>query len=90
MARDVCGVLEIENVGNALARLDDDEKTFIRLTDVSVGTPRTTIVSEPGLYSLILASRKPQAHAFKRWITHEVLPAIRKTGGVYTHALRTL
>lgn len=80
VAKDVCSVLEISNVGNALARLDDDEKTSIRLTDVSMGTPYVAVVNEPGLYSLILRSRKPEAKAFKRWVTHEVLPSICETG----------
>lgn len=81
VAKDVCDVLELNNVGQALTRLDDDEKSSITLNDGTPGTPNKAIVSESGLYSLILASRKPEAHEFKRWITHEVLPTIRKTGG---------
>lgn len=81
VAKDVCNVLELNNVGQALTRLDDDEKSSITLNDGTPGTPNKAIVSESGLYSLILASRKPEAHEFKRWITHEVLPTIRKTGG---------
>lgn len=83
VAADVCRALEITNVGNALARLDDDEKGSIRLTDVTPngGNPNLSIVNEPGLYSMTLGSRKPEAKAFKRWITHEVLPSIRKHGG---------
>src|SRR5690606_35802145 len=80
IAADVCAVLGIANVGNALARLDDDEKDSIRLADGTPGNPNKAIVNEPGLYSLILRSDKPEAKAFKRWVTHEVLPAIRKTG----------
>src|SRR5690606_37056960 len=80
VAADVCAVLGIANVGNALARLDDDEKDSIRLADGTPGNPNKAIVNEPGLYSLILRSDKPEAKAFKRWVTHEVLPAIRKTG----------
>lgn len=82
VAADVCKALDIANVGNALARLDDDEKGSIRLTDVTPngGNPNVSIVNEPGLYALILGSRKPEAKAFKRWITHEVIPAIRKNG----------
>lgn len=81
VAKDVCDVLELSNVGQALARLDDDEKSSITLNDGTLGNPNRAIVSESGLYALVLASRKPEAHEFKRWVTHEVLPQIRKTGG---------
>ena len=81
VAKDVCDVLELSNGGQALARLDDDEKSSITLNDGTPGNPNKAIVSESGLYALVLASRKPEAHEFKRWVTHEVLPQIRKTGG---------
>ena len=81
VAKDVCDVLELSNVGQALARLDDDEKSSITLNDGTPGNPNRAIVSESGLYALVLASRKPEAHEFQRWVTHEVLPQIRKTGG---------
>lgn len=77
---DICKALEIGNVPMALSRLDADEKNTISLTDGIPGNPNKTIVNEPGLYSLVLGSRKPEAKAFKRWITHEVLPAIRRHG----------
>lgn len=80
VAKDVCDVLGLNNVSQALTRLDDDEKSSITLNDGTPGTPNKAIVSESGLYSLILASRKPEAHEFKRWVTHEVLPTIRKHG----------
>lgn len=80
VAKDVCDILGLNNVGQALARLDDDEKSSITLNDGTPGTPNKAIVSESGLYSLTLASRKPEAHEFKRWVTHEVLPSIRKHG----------
>lgn len=83
VAADVCRALGIDNT--ATRRLDEDEKAALRLTQTSSnGTEQgrdVTIVNEPGLYSLVLASRKPEAKAFKRWITHEVIPSIRKTGG---------
>lgn len=79
VAADVCSVLDIGNSRQALARLDDDEKG-VTVTDTPGGPQEVAIVNEPGLYSLMLRSRKPQAKAFKRWITHEVIPAIRKTG----------
>lgn len=79
---DICRVLEITNVGNAAARLDEDEKNSIRNMDVNIsrGNPNITIVNESGLYSLILTSRKEAAKRFKKWVTSEVLPALRRTG----------
>lgn len=76
VAADVCKALEIQNVTQALDRLDDDERSMFNIGRQG----ETNVVNEPGLYTLILGSRKPEAKAFKRWITHEVLPAIRKTG----------
>jgi prophage antirepressor-like protein len=77
---DVCKVLEIENSGNASARLDDDEKG-IHTVDTLKGPQKVTVVNASGLYSLVLTSRKPDAKRFKKWITSEVIPSIRKTGG---------
>ena len=68
---------------SSLTALDDDEKG-VHTVDTLGGVQRVGIISEPGLYSLILRSRKPEAKAFKRWITHEVLPSIRKRGGYLT------
>lgn len=79
VAGDVCRVLGIANVPDAVGSLDEDEKG-IASTDTLGGPQRVRIVNEPGLYSLILRSRKPEAKTFKRWVTHEVLPAIRQTG----------
>jgi prophage antirepressor-like protein len=80
VAADVCKTLDIGNDRQALARLDDDEKGVIS-TDISQGRSESlNAVNEPGLYALVLGSRKPEAKAFKRWVTHEVLPAIRKHG----------
>lgn len=78
VAADVCRALEHTNVSMALARLDEDEKAKFNL---GLQGGATNIVNESGLYSLVLGSRKPEAKAFKRWITHEVIPSIRKTGG---------
>lgn len=86
VARDVCDALGIVKYENAVARLDDDERgTCIVGTPSAAdgrggGNQQVSAVNEPGLYSLTLTSRKPEAKRFKRWITHEVLPAIRKTG----------
>ncbi|MBY0052313.1 ORF6C domain-containing protein [Brevibacillus agri] len=79
VAKDVCAILEIANSRDALGRLDEDEKGVV-LTDTLGGKQELLAVNEPGLYSLVIGSRKPEAKAFKRWITHEVIPAIRKTG----------
>lgn len=81
VAGDICAVLDLGNVGQALSSLDLDEKGSITITDGTPGNPNRAIVSEPGMYSLILRSRKPEARQFRRWITHEVIPTIRKTGG---------
>lgn len=83
VAVDVCRALEISQNRNAVARLDDDEKG-VRSMDTPGGLQQVTIINEPGLYTLVLGSRKPEAKAFKRWITHEVLPSIRKTGAYAT------
>ncbi|HBS47462.1 MAG TPA: phage repressor protein/antirepressor Ant [Paenibacillus sp.] len=80
VAKDVCDVLEISNNRDALNRLDEDEKDVVS-TDTLGGMQNVSVVNEPGLYSLILGSRKPEAKQFKRWITHKVIPSIRKTGG---------
>jgi prophage antirepressor-like protein len=77
VAKDVCKILEIVNTTDAVSRLDSDEVTRFNLGSQS---GETNIVSESGLYSLTLGSKKPEAKPFKRWITHEVIPAIRKTG----------
>ena len=86
VAADVCRALEIGNPSMAVERLDDDEKG-ISTIDTLGGKQRMTIINEPGLYSLVLSSRKPEAKAFKRWITHEVIPTIRKYGGYMTKSL---
>lgn len=80
IAKDVCDILELNNVSQALARLDADEKSSIILNDGTPGNPNRAIVSESGLYALTLASRKTEAREFKRWVTHRVLPSIRKHG----------
>lgn len=78
-AQDVCAILEIANPRDAIMRLDEDEKDVV-LTDTPGGKQGIHHVTESGLYALVLSSRKPEAREFKRWITHEVLPQIRKTG----------
>ena len=80
IAADVCKALEIGQVTNSIRRLDADEKALISIKGINRGNDKVNIINEYGLYSIVLSSRKPEAKAFKRWITHEVIPAIRKTG----------
>jgi len=87
VAADVCRALELGNPSQALTRLDEDEKGHTLISNEGTpGNPYMAIVSEPGLYALVMGSRKPEARAFKRWITHEVLPSIRKHGFYGTDA----
>jgi prophage antirepressor-like protein len=79
VALDVCECLGISKYRDAVARLDDDEGCPV-VVDTLGGQQQVSAVNEPGLYSLILTSRKPEAKRFKRWVTHDVLPALRKTG----------
>lgn len=84
VAADVCRVLEIKNPAQAVERLDDDERSM-----QNIGRQGDAyIVNEPGLYTLIIRSNKPQAREFRRWVTHDVLPAIRKTGAYMTPAVQ--
>lgn len=83
-AVDVCKALDVSNPTMALNRLDSDEKMTLSSTDGHSGqrggAQSMSWVNEPGLYTLVLGSRKPEAKAFKRWITHEVIPSLRKHG----------
>ncbi len=83
VAKDVCDVLGIANPSDALERLDDDERSRFNLGRQG----EANVVNEPGLFSLILGSRKPEAKAFKRWVTHEVLPSLRRNGFYVTGQL---
>lgn len=80
VANDVCEALSIGNTTDVINRLDEDEFDKIEVTDSTGRKQKTYAVNEPGLFNLILRSNKPEAKAFKRWVTHEVLPEIRKTG----------
>lgn len=79
VAKDVCRVLDIANHIDAVSRLDDDEKGGSVLP-TQFGEKEINMVSESGLYHLIFQSRKPEAKKFRKWVTGEVLPALRKTG----------
>ena len=86
--KDICDVLEISNPSMIADRLDDDEKAKVDPKQYlgSRSNEPATVISESGLYNVILLSRKPEAKKFKRWITHEVLPTIRKHGAYVTSA----
>ena len=79
VAGDVCSCLALSDVGQAVSRLDEDEK-LTRTLYVSGQNRSVWTINESGLYALVITSRKPEAKAFKKWITSEVLPSIRKTG----------
>ena len=81
VAKDVCDVLDHSNHKVAVTRLDEDEVSKVYLTDSLGRKQQNTVINEAGLYSLVITSNKPEAKQFKRWITHEVIPTIRKTGG---------
>lgn len=79
VAKDICDILGLENSRKATTSLDEDEKRVSLIVTPS-GKQKMTTVSESGLYVLIFQSRKPEAKVFRKWVTSEVLPAIRKTG----------
>ena len=83
VAKDVCDILELTNPSEALKALDDNEKSSLRIsegTSPKGGNPNMNVISESGLYALIMRSNKPEAKKFRKWVTSEVLPSIRKTG----------
>lgn len=82
--KDVCGVLELSNARMIADRLDEDDVSLAYVTDSMGRRQQTNIVNESGLYNVILRSDKPEAKKFKRWVTHEVLPQIRRHGAYIT------
>ncbi|NCB17313.1 MAG: phage antirepressor protein [Synergistales bacterium] len=95
VAKDVCEVLELVNPSEALKALDDDERNTLRISEGIRGNPEMNIISESGMYTLVMRSNKPHARKFRKWVTSEVLPSIRKTGSyaapqTYPEALRAL
>ncbi len=86
---DICKILEISNSRDALERLDEDERLMSVITTSGQGR-EMTVINESGLWSLVLTSRKPQAKRFKKWLTSEVIPAIRKTGTYSTKPVNSL
>lgn len=86
--KDICEILDIWNSRMVAERLDDEEKNSVSINDGNRGNPNFTVVNESGLYNVIFLSRKPEAKRFKKWVTSEVLPSIRKTGS-YVQTPRT-
>ncbi|MGP5162596.1 phage antirepressor [Arthrobacter rhombi] len=84
VSRDVCTILGLANVAQALVALDEDQKGVIT-NDTLGGAQQMSIISESGMYQLVLRSRKPEAKPFRRWVTDEVLPTIRRTGSYTTN-----
>ena len=98
---DLCKILDLPQVSRVKARLDDALTSSTPIADSMGRTQQATVVSEPGMYEVVIRSDKPEAVAFRRWITHEVIPSIRKTGSYqvapvyqlpasYSEALRAL
>ena len=77
VAKDVCDIVALGNPSEAMKRLDDDEKSTLRISESG---PEVNIINESGLYSLLLRSSKPEAKKFKKWVTSDVLPSIREKG----------
>lgn len=84
VAADVCEILELTNPTEALKALDDDEKNTLRISEGIRGNPNMNIISESGLYTLIMRCNKPGARVFRKWVTAEVIPSIRKHGAYMT------
>ena len=85
VGKDVAAVLGYSNTRDALAKhVDDEDKNTVVIRDGIQGNPNTIVINESGLYSLVLSSKLPNAKKFKRWVTSEVLPSIRKHGAYMT------
>lgn len=98
VAKDLCEILELGNVGQAISTLDPDEKAVVNHRELvemgisnrdDLGITRLALVTESGLYALIFKSTKPEAKRFKKWVTSEVLPSIRKTGSYQIQVPKT-
>jgi len=88
VASEVCKLLDIKNTSDAVSRLDDDEKG-VSVIPTPSGDQEKLIISESGLYALVFRSKKPSAKKFRKWVTKEVIPAIRKTGAFGINRLET-
>lgn len=80
VAKDICDILNIQNTTDTIKKLDNDEVQKVKISTKG-GMQDLLLINEPGMYSLVLRSRKPQAKEFKGWLTHEVIPSIREHGG---------
>lgn len=78
-AKQVCQILGIKHYRNSISRLDDDERAYVSINTLG-GKQKVACVTEAGLYHLIFKSKSEQARKFRRWVTHEVLPQLRKHG----------
>lgn len=88
VANEVCNLLEIKNTSDAVSRLDDDEK-LLSVLPIAGQNRNVSLISESGLYALVFKSNKPSAKKFRKWVTKEVIPTIRKTGGFGINRLET-
>lgn len=77
---DVCKILGVSNPRDAISDIDDEDKNTVAITDGIRGNPNMNVISEHGLYELIIKSRKPDAKKFKHWIFHEVIPSVMRNG----------
>lgn len=84
--KDICGALDLKNISDVASRLDEDGVGTTEVIDNLGRTQKINVITEAGLYEVIFMSRKPEAKAFKRWVTSEVLPSIRKHGMYATPA----
>lgn len=89
IASEVCKLLDIKNSRDAVSTLDDDEKSTVAFTDGTSGNPNKTIISESGLYALVFKKKKPTAKKFRKWVTKEVIPTIRKSGSYGINRIET-
>jgi len=88
IASEVCNLLDIKNTSDAVSRLDDDEK-LLSVLPIAGQNRNVSLISESGLYALVFKSNKPSAKKFRKWVTKEVIPAIRKTGSFGINRLET-
>lgn len=88
VANEVCNLLEIKNTSDAVSRLDDDEN-LLSVIPIAGQNRNVSLISESGLYALVFKSNKPSAKKFRKWVTKEVIPTIRKTGGFGINRLET-
>lgn len=89
VGKDVCNALGFANHNDALSRLDADERDGVGITDPMGRSQEVTVINESGLYHLIFQSRKPEAKAFRKWVTNEVLPSIRRTGSYSSNGVQS-